>query len=103
MTHDEMIAVIQAHKDGKKLEVANKGCNNWIDLSTNGPCFNFKDVDYRVKPVDNVAKIRLGMTLTHKNGSRSMITALNKTGKEFFAMGGWYKFDHFSNFFEDIN
>lgn len=50
MTHDEMIAVIQAHKDGKpiqrKKEWAGDKC--WSDLSV--PTFDFTNFDHRIKP-----------------------------------------------------
>ena len=51
MTHDEMIAVIQAHKDGKKIQLCHKPVhhNDWIDSSN--PLWNFGNTDYRVKPV----------------------------------------------------
>jgi len=51
MTHDEMIAVIQAHKDGANLECYNRNDNviGWSD--TQGyPIFNFAIYNYRVKP-----------------------------------------------------
>ena len=49
MTHDEMIEVIQAHKNGKEIE------HKFIhgDISdfrvTNIPSFNFEQIDYRIK------------------------------------------------------
>lgn len=46
MTHDEMIAVIQAHKDGKKIEYLNG--SNW--QHTSSPLFDFCNFVYRVKP-----------------------------------------------------
>ena len=51
MTHDEMIAVIQHHKDGGKVECRCKGDGVWINenhLEMRG--FNFADFDYRAKP-----------------------------------------------------
>jgi hypothetical protein len=48
MTHDEMIEVIQAHKDGKVIQLCD--CrSNWIDMPRT-PDWNFNAVDYRVKP-----------------------------------------------------
>lgn len=48
MTHDEMIAVIQAHKDGKKLEYRTKGMVGWDDVTN--VVWSFHSTDYRVKP-----------------------------------------------------
>jgi hypothetical protein len=51
MTHDEMIAVIQAHKDGKKLEFRDQRFTKfkeWVQCLE--PHWNFKDCDYRIKP-----------------------------------------------------
>lgn len=53
MTHDEMIAVIAAHKEGKQIECKTKQIEDarWVD-----PChlrkgdFNFGGFDYRIKP-----------------------------------------------------
>ena len=48
MTHDEMIAVIAAHRDGKVLEVCEIGTCRW-ELSWS-PIFNFDNFIYRIKP-----------------------------------------------------
>ncbi len=49
MTHDEMIAVIQAHKEGKALQARSKTPTaSWCEASI--PDFNFYDYDYRIKP-----------------------------------------------------
>jgi hypothetical protein len=48
VTHDEMIAVIQAHKEGEKIQYSIKGRNVWNDL-TAGPLWDFHASDYRVK------------------------------------------------------
>jgi len=47
MTHDEMIAVIQHHKNGGKVEWAHSGQNDWSCIST--PSWDFNSYDYRVK------------------------------------------------------
>ena len=47
MTHDEMIEVIKAHKEGKKLECRTKGIGRWGP--TKLPQFDFQKFDYRVK------------------------------------------------------
>lgn len=52
MTHDEMIAIIQAHKAGKKIQYAEKGTEVWIPC-VNEPAWNFYCRDYRVDPVED--------------------------------------------------
>ena len=47
MTHDEMIAVIQAHKDGKTIQARNRDIGVWDDVD---PIWRFDSCDYRVKP-----------------------------------------------------
>ncbi len=52
MTHDEMIAVIQAHKDGKQIQCLCKhpgAYHEWADLQTK-PVWDFHRFDYRIKP-----------------------------------------------------
>jgi len=49
MTHDEMIEVIQAHKDGGKVEYKDHGAETWIKLLTE-PLWNFARHDYRAQP-----------------------------------------------------
>jgi hypothetical protein len=51
MTHDEMIAVIQAHKEGKTIQCRcslEYGGPHWQDCVD--PKFNFAHGNYRVKP-----------------------------------------------------
>jgi hypothetical protein len=52
MTHDEMIEVIQAHKDGKVIQFKrNCGVCDWTSLAkVKSPHWNFSAVKYRVKP-----------------------------------------------------
>lgn len=50
MTHDEMIAVIQADKEGKRIQLSRKGLNAWITIIAKNPQFNFELYDYRIKP-----------------------------------------------------
>ena len=47
MTHQEMIDVIAAHRDGKKIQVNGSG-GIWAD--TDHPTWNFYSNEYRVKP-----------------------------------------------------
>jgi hypothetical protein len=49
MTIDEMISVLQAHKDGKTTQwKAKKYGGVWTDC--HNPLFNFDTWDYRIKP-----------------------------------------------------
>lgn len=55
MTHDEMIEVIKAHKEGKKLQCRPKRSGKfeppWMDFEEGEePVWNFQYVEYRVKP-----------------------------------------------------
>jgi hypothetical protein len=54
MTHDEMIAVIQAHKDGKVIQECTNGrygnAGAW-GKSGDWPVWDFRLKDYRVKPM----------------------------------------------------
>lgn len=48
MNHDEMIAVIKAHKEGKQIECKENAEDEWgITLY---PRWDFVNYDYRVKP-----------------------------------------------------
>ncbi len=47
MTHDEIIAVVTAHRDGKKIEHRNRDSTEW--LPTESPAWNFRFYDYRIK------------------------------------------------------
>jgi hypothetical protein len=58
MTHDEMIAVIQAAKDGAAIECARmsayyagKRNGPWTKCKTKNIIFNFQNYTYRVAPV----------------------------------------------------
>jgi len=52
VTHDEMIEVIQAHKEGKEIQCRLKDPSldemGW--LTKGGDTFNFTDYIYRIKP-----------------------------------------------------
>ncbi len=48
MTHDEMIAVIAAHKDGKTIQIKGNISGEWNDADS--PRFNFVQCTYRIKP-----------------------------------------------------
>lgn len=49
MTHDEIIAVVQAHKAGKTIQIGSKHEKAlWYD--TANPTWNFAHFNFRVKP-----------------------------------------------------
>lgn len=48
MTHDEMIAVIQAHRNGKTIQTRLNSDCQWTDAWN--PMWNFFSNDYRIKP-----------------------------------------------------
>ena len=53
MTHDEMIAVIAAHRDGKAIQFSSRYSGQsmpWGDYTIDGPSWNFSAYDYRIKP-----------------------------------------------------
>ena len=50
MTHDEMISVIQAEKDGESIQWRRKGDQGWFTAAV--PTWNFENFEYRVKPDD---------------------------------------------------
>lgn len=49
MTHDEMIAIIQAHKEGKTIEYLDHDDKSWKEKE-NTKNFLFEDYIYRIKP-----------------------------------------------------
>ena len=50
MTHDEIIAVVAAHRDGKAIEWRNIRSNSeWRDL-VDIPAWSFNNTEYRIKP-----------------------------------------------------
>lgn len=50
MTPQEMISVIQAHADGKQIQMCRKGEDRWLDCVPPSPLFDFMNTNYRVKP-----------------------------------------------------
>lgn len=50
MTHDEMIAVIKAHKEGKTIEFRpnNNTSIKWVEVAS--PVWDFYEFEYREKP-----------------------------------------------------
>jgi hypothetical protein len=50
MTDDEILEVVQAHKEGKKIQIRWKDTDvSWIAMS-HDPNWDFVNVDYRVAP-----------------------------------------------------
>lgn len=52
MTHDEIVEVVLAHKEGKRIEGRFKGSSDeiWAEVThINQNSFNFLDWDYRIK------------------------------------------------------
>jgi len=64
MTHEQMIEVIQAHKEGKKIEFKTEGLNGWQPAST--PTWNFSNYNYRVKPEDKYVPFTFATNLVGK-------------------------------------
>jgi hypothetical protein len=50
MTHDEMIAVIQHHKNGGEVECLNRSVDDDRWVAIKNPAWNFPECDYRAKP-----------------------------------------------------
>jgi len=51
MTHDEMIVVIQHHKNGGKVQYSIKNRNEFHDYTDGcNPSWDFHNSDYRAKP-----------------------------------------------------
>jgi hypothetical protein len=57
-TLDEMIAVIQAYKDGKTIQFRYGKGENWA-ICTLQHLFNFSDFVYRIKPEPRVVYVNL--------------------------------------------
>lgn len=53
-THDEMIAVIQAHKEGKTIQYRTVSAAGWWDLLPQSTEFDFGGFIYRIKPEPKV-------------------------------------------------
>lgn len=67
MTHDEMIEVITAHKEGKQIEYsyrAGTGSKRWQAISSPATLWAFDEIVYRVKAIPRVRWIVEGTTAT---------------------------------------
>lgn len=60
MNTKDKIKIMQAWVDGKKIEVFDRGCNDWEVLTTE-PNWNWLNGDYRIKPEPSANKVRPGM------------------------------------------
>jgi len=47
MTEKEIIDVVTAFKDGKPIQVSDRGLRGWVDIRR--PAWDFCNLDYRVK------------------------------------------------------
>ena len=50
MTHDQMIALIEAHRDGQTIQYRLSPKAEWRDRHLKSLDFDFSDVEYRIKP-----------------------------------------------------
>lgn len=50
---EEMIAIMEAAKEGKKIQIRDVGSFDWFDIDTL-PIWNWREYDYRVKPEPKV-------------------------------------------------
>ena len=57
MTTREMIAVMQAYADGKKIQIADKGSKDWADYGTGEPVWDWDAFDYRIKPEEKPVRM----------------------------------------------
>lgn len=56
MTHEEMIALIEAHRDGNTIQYRPKDSElDWNEKSPLNKLFDFKHTQYRIKPEPIVA------------------------------------------------
>jgi len=54
MTHQEMIALIEAHRDGQTIQYRLTPTAQWRDRTLSGIDFNFAEIEYRIKPTEPV-------------------------------------------------
>jgi hypothetical protein len=79
MKHDEMIAVIKAHKEGKVVQYreVNSEKDEWVDATT--PAWNFYECDYRVKPEityrpwDKILEVPIGARVVSKDKTQNLV------------------------------
>lgn len=54
MTDKEIIAIVQAHIEGKQIQYYDNVRYEWLDCEDNNPCWNFYSTDYRVKSEEKI-------------------------------------------------
>lgn len=75
MTHGEMIAVIQAHKNGERIQYRPRHFDEWDDCVID-PGWNFMDFEYRVKPlVVWINVLKDGTTVTWETKEQALSSA----------------------------
>ena len=86
MTPDEMIAVIQAHQRGEKIQFRDFSAKEWQD--TYIPAWDFGSCEYRVKPEPKPCVIRYacvemscGSNHPRLDGDNLRLTFDGETGK----------------------
>ena len=80
MNHDEMIEIIQAHKEGKEVQreaVSPAGHVSWVDDPE--PSFNFNMYYYRIKP-EAVEPERLEYWVAGRGNANFSYASKYKTG-----------------------
>lgn len=71
MTSEEMIVVIKAHAEGKKIECSRADQCGSVWTQTHSPAWNFVDYDYRIKPEPKIRpwireEVPVGMLVRYK-------------------------------------
>lgn len=56
MTTKEKIAIMQAYLDGKKIQIATRGEEDWEDYNIVEPIWDWDSCKYRIKPVEEKPK-----------------------------------------------
>lgn len=74
MTIDEMIAVLQAAKQGETLQVMRNRDGSWVDLGE-APNWNFSVNTYRVKPEPREWRVPVGILNSWHEYSDSGLTS----------------------------
>ena len=83
MTYDEMIAVIQAAKEGKVVEWRERYSDGRWLVKLASSSFNFSDLEYRVKPEPRRIWLRDVCCFTHSESIANGWRAEGHTVSEF--------------------
>jgi len=57
MTNQEILAVVQAVVDGKVIQFKRNSTGYKVWMTSDDPCWNFSEYDYRVAPVQPKKKV----------------------------------------------